>query len=61
MKEEFTVNCEEGVTVSQLPVADQQLIAEFHQLSNNDQKLVKAYMKGLLKVALEFGNEENID
>lgn len=58
MQEELKTNYEGMTSVKQLTVGDQQLIADFHQLPHDDQKLVKAYMKGLLQAASVFGGEE---
>ncbi|KAI4450913.1 hypothetical protein C823_005450 [Eubacterium plexicaudatum ASF492] len=57
MKEDLKYGYEEGAVVKQLTIADQQLIAEFHQLPNDNQKLVKAYVHGLLKASGSFGNQ----
>lgn len=63
--EECQVNkeeMEEKMMVKQLTVSDQQLIAEYHLLPKDDQKLVKAYMSGLRKAAsiLELQEESEI-
>ncbi len=52
---------EENTVVKQLTIADQQLIADFHLLPKDDQKLVTAYMQGLLKVASIFEAEDIMD
>lgn len=52
---------EENTVVKQLTIADQQLIADFHLLPKDDQKLVTAYMQGLLKAASIFEAEDIMD
>ena len=52
---------EENTVVKQLTIADQQLIADFHLLPKDDQKLVTAYMQGLLKAASIFEAEGFMD
>lgn len=47
---ELELNNEKHVT-KQLTLEDQQLIAEYHFLSERDQKLIKAYMQGFVKMA----------
>lgn len=56
------VDLEEKTTVKQLTVSDQELIAEYHLLPEDDQKLVKAYISGLRKAAsiLELKEESEI-
>ncbi len=58
---EHELKNEENTVVKQLTVADQQLIADFHLLPKDDQKLVTAYMQGLLKAATVLGAEDVLD
>lgn len=55
------IHNEENTVVKQLTIADQQLIADFHLLPKDDQKLVTAYMQGLLKAASIFEAEDIMD
>lgn len=59
--QEVSTNCKEGTSVKQLTIGDQQLIADFHQLTHDNQELLKAYMQGLLRAASVFGEEEMED
>lgn len=58
---EHALKNEENTVVKQLAVADQQLIADFHLLPKDDQKLVTAYMQGLLKAASIFEAEDILE
>lgn len=49
---------EDGITVKQLTVSDQNLLAEFHRLPRSDKKLVKAYVQGLLKTGSIISDED---
>lgn len=52
---------EDGGTVKQLTVMDEQMLADFHRLPADHKKLVTAYMQGLLKVAASaFADEEGM-
>lgn len=49
---------EDSMTVKQLTVSDQKLLAEFHRLPRSDKKLVTAYVQGLLKTVASARNED---
>ena len=54
---EYQCGNEKNVEVKQLTVSDQQLIAEYHLLTEENQKLVQAYMRGLIKMASRLESE----
>lgn len=48
---------EDGAEAEQMSISDQNILADFHRLKEQDQKLVIVYMHGLLKTAVSSGIE----